>query len=507
MLLRDLPLDGEGALYDQIYRSIRDAILSGRIRAGTRLPTTRALAVELGVSRNTVVSAFEPLRAEGYVVSRVGSGTFVAAQLDPEARLRAPSARGAPADPGRPSATPSVRLSTYGDRLASRAPRTPYDLLAGQTGVAVDFRPCVPDLERLSYESWRRHLARTAHHAPPTAFDYADPSGVLELREGIVAYLARARGVYCEPDDVVVVGGVAQALDLTTRLFLDPGDAVLLEDPHYLGARRHFEAGGASIVAAPVDREGLDLRRVDGTALERARLAYVTPSHQYPTGVVLSLRRRQALLEWAEAKGAYIVEDDYDSEFRYQGRAIPSLKSLDEGGRVVYVGTFSKTLLPSLRIAYLVVPAALRSVFRNAKWLADWASPSFEQHALARFLESGDFERHLRRARTLYGASRAALIESLGETFDEGATRFADSGAGLHLLVGFPGVPESRLGAVIERAAARGVALYPARPSYLAPDPDADLELVMGFARLAPEAIREGVAVLAAALGEVRAGR
>ncbi len=505
--LRDLPLDGEGALYEQIYRSIRDAILSGRVAAGTRLPTTRALAVELGVSRNTVVSAFEPLRAEGYVVSRVGAGTFVAPQLQSETRSDDSAARGkSSADPAS-DARPRERLSAYGRRLAQRSPRTPYDRLDQRNGIAIDFRPCVPDLERLSYEDWRRHLVRTAHHAPPDAFDYADPSGVLALREAIVAYLARARAVYCEPEDVLVVGGVAQALDLAARLFLDPGDTVLLEDPHYLGARRSFEAAGAEIVGAPVDGEGLDLGGVDADALRRARLAYVTPSHQYPTGVVLSLRRRQALLEWAEANDAYVVEDDYDSEFRYRGRAIPSLKSLDEAGRVAYVGTFSKTLLPALRIAYLVVPPALRGVFRNAKWLADWASPSFEQHALARFLESGDFERHLRRARTLYGTSRAALVEAFDASFGKGAARFVDSGAGLHLLVRFPGIPGASVGDVIERAARRGVALYPAAPSHLAPDPDAELELVMGFARLSPEAIREGVGILADVLGSLPEAR
>ncbi|MCR9095589.1 MAG: PLP-dependent aminotransferase family protein [bacterium] len=502
-LLRDLPLDGQGALYDQIYRSIRDAILSGRVAAGTRLPTTRALAEELGVSRNTVVSAFEPLQAEGYVVSRVGAGTFVAPQLDPEGHAGRQTSGDRKGEPSRP-AHPPVRLSRYGQRLAERSPRTPYDLLEAQTDLAIDFRPCVPDLERLSYEAWRRHLARTAHYAPPLAFDYADPSGVPELREAIAGYLARARAVYCEPDELVVVGGVAQALDLATRLFVDPGDAVLLEDPHYLGARRHFEAAGAEIVGAPVDREGLDLGRVDREALAQARLAYVTPSHQYPTGVVLSLRRRQALLDWAGANDAYVVEDDYDSEFRYKGRAIPSLKSLDEGGRVLYVGTFSKTLLPSMRIAYLVVPPALRNVFRNAKWLADWSTPSFEQHALARFLESGDFERHLRRARTLYGTSREVLVEALGAAFGDGAARFDDSGAGLHLLVRFPGIPAARLRAIVERASARGVGVYPAAPSYLKPDPGADLELVMGFARLSPESIREGVGILADVLGEVR---
>ncbi len=500
-LLRDLPLDGEGALYDQIYRSIRGAILSGRVRAGTRLPTTRALAEELGVSRNTVVSAFEPLQAEGYVVSRVGAGTFVAPQVD--GTDRAPRVARVVPDPAPTQNPPITRLSRFGRTLEASSPRSVCDVVFRRPDLAIDFRPCVPDLERLSYEDWRRHLARTAHHAPAASFDYADPSGLPELREEIAAYLARARGVLCEADDILVVGGVAQALDLSTRIFVDPGQAVLVEEPHYLGARRAFEAAGAEIIGAPVDGEGLDLDRVEPAALDRARLAYVTPSHQYPTGVVLSLARRQALLRWAARQDVYVLEDDYDSEFRYAGRAIPSLKSLDEGGRVLYVGTFSKTLLPSIRIAYLVLPRALRDVFRNAKWLTDWAAPTFEQRALAGFLESGDFERHLRRARTLYARSRAALVDSIADAFPEGEATYRDSGAGLHLLVRFPRRPDACLRPVLEAAAKRGVGLYPARPSYVRPDPARPLELVMGFARLSPESIARGVYVLREALDEV----
>ncbi len=504
--LRDLPLDGEGALYDQIYRALRTAILSGRVTAGTRLPTTRALAAELGISRNTVVAAFDPLLAEGYVVSRVGAGTFVAPQVTTrgEGVARSSSARGRPLRSA-VKPPPRPRLSRHGRALAERAPRRLYDESALRDALPYDFRPCVPDLERLSYDSWRRCLARAAWSVPASSFDYADPAGSLELRREVASYLGRARGVACRAEEIVIVGGLAQALDLATRLLVDAGDSVLVEDPHYLGARRVFEAAGARLVGAPIDGEGIDLSRVSKARLDRCRLAYVTPSHQFPTGAVLSLARRQELLAWAERANAFILEDDYDSEFRYAGRAIAALKSLDQEGRVLYVGTFSKTLLPALRIAYVVLPPSLFDVFRSAKWLADWASPGFEQAALARYLASGDFERHVRRARTCYAASREALVESIGRELAPFSPHFHDSRAGHQLLVRFPTHSGERPIARVAAGRRRGLGLYPAAPCALDPSPEA-LELVMGFARLTPEAVRAGVhelaGLLAAGTGE-----
>ncbi|MCA9501509.1 MAG: PLP-dependent aminotransferase family protein [Spirochaetaceae bacterium] len=492
--LRDLPLDGDGPLYGQIYRAMRAAILAGRARPGVRLPTTRALARELGCSRNTVVAAFEPLRAEGYVVTRVGAGTFVTAPPSPATSRPAGAPTSAPVSLGAPAAAPV--LSRYGRALRDGDPRRVYDGALASSAPPWDFRPCVPELEDLSYDAWRRQLVRTAHHLPTRAFDYADPAGDPTLRETIAAYLARARGVECRAEDVLVVGGVAQALDLASRLLLDAGDGVLLEDPHYLGARRVFEAAGARLVGAPVDGEGVDLGAVAAERLAGCRLAYVTPSHQFPTGSVLSLGRRLALLDWATAANAFVIEDDYDSEFRYAGRAIPSMKSLDTAGRVIYVGTFSKTLLPSLRIAYVVAPPPLAPLFRTAKWMADWSAPGFEQAALARFLETGEFERHLRRARTLYAERRAALVEALAERAGVFRPVWRDSQAGLHLLVRFPEWPATRIDALLRAARERGLGLYPAAPCYLERAPDA-LELVMGFGRLSPARLCEGVSKLA----------
>ncbi|MFO0690826.1 MAG: PLP-dependent aminotransferase family protein [Myxococcota bacterium] len=505
-VLRDLVLDGGGALHDQIYRALREAILAGRAVAGTRLPTTRALADELGLSRNTVVAAFEALRAEGYVAARVGAGTWVAPQVSTrgEAGGRVAASARSSVTPDRvsePACAVRPRLSRYGRALARQAPRRLYDAAEPSPPLPYDFRPCVPDLEGLSYAPWRRSLARAAWSVPASTFDYGDPEGSLELRREIAAYLRRARGVECRAESVVIVGGVAQALDLVTRLLVDPGTSVLVEDPHYLGARRVFEAAGARLVGAPVDAEGLDPARVPRARLDRCRLAYVTPSHQFPTGAVLSLARRQALLAWAARAGAFVVEDDYDSEFRYAGRAIPALKSLDAGDRVLYVGTFSKTLLPSLRIAYVVVPAVLHESFRTAKWLADWSAPGFEQAVVAHQLASGDFERHLRRARTAYAARRAALIRAIDRELAPFAPSHPDSRAGLHLLLRLGQVDGERPFEWVAAGRARGLGLYPVAPCHLGRPPDA-LTLVMGFARLEPEAIDAGIARLAALLGD-----
>lgn len=527
--IRDLPLDGDGPLYGQIYRAVRDAILEGRVGAGTRLPTTRALAEELGISRNTVISAFEPLRAEGYVHSRVGAGTFVAPQVETR-RLGGPADPDR-AEPGRRGAREaasedeaeevlaSSRLSRFGRALLASDPRRLYDAQARIPSLRFDFRPCVPDLERLPLEPWRRSLVRAANHLPSEEFDYGDPAGALPLRSAIARYVGRARGVRCTAEEIMIVGGVAQALDLVSRLFVDPGDAVVLEDPHYLGARRSFAAAGASLSAVPVDEEGLETRRLPKGVSKNAKLkvknpksastnpklAYVTPSHQFPTGAVMSLSRRQALLRWAEEQDALIVEDDYDSEFRYSGQAIEALKSLDQRGRVLYVGTFSKTLLPSLRVAYLVLPKRWGELFRAAKWLSDWSSPTFEQHALARFIEDGDFERHVRRARTLYAGGRRVLVQAIEQELAAFAPICSRSQAGLHLHVRFENVPASSERAIALAALARGVGLYPASACYLGERP-APAEWVFGFGRLTESELQAGIAELRSVLEAHAAG-
>jgi GntR family transcriptional regulator/MocR family aminotransferase len=488
--LGDLHLDGRGPVYEQIYRGIRAGILDGRCPAGSRLPSSRCLASDLAVSRTTVVAAYDHLLAEGYLVSRTGSGTFVAPRISGEA-IRADAEHAAPRVA---KAGPTPRLSKFGNRVALQAPRSVYDSLDERGQVEIDFMPCVPALGALATESWRKSLHAAIQEAPISQGGYGDPAGDHELRSEVADYLGRSRGISCRAEHVLIVAGLAQALTLCARLLVDEGDAVLLEDPHYIGARRSFEAAGAQLVTGSVDLDGIDIGALAAADLARCRLAYVTPSHQFPTGSVLSLARRQALLAWAYRSGAYLIEDDYDSEFRYSGRPIEAMKSLDERDRVIYVGSFSKVLDPAIRLGYMVAPEPLRALLRETRWLNDWASPSLEQRALARFIASGDFERHLRRARTAYAKKRAVLLGALEENLGE-AVRLRDSRTGLHVMIELPGEPASETRNLIAKALERGVALYSALPYYL--DPPATAQLVLGFTLPDEEAIGRGIRVLA----------
>jgi GntR family transcriptional regulator/MocR family aminotransferase len=499
-VLGDLHLDGQGPTYEQIYRSIREAILAGRCAAGTRLPSSRWLAADLSVSRTTVVAAYDHLLSEGYVVSRTGSGTFVAPDVSGE--RPAPSAARGAAQARRPA--PPPRLSRFGQRMAAQRPRRVYDALGERGPVAIDFMPCVPDRRALANDAWRKSLGACIQSAGAHEGGYGDPAGEAALRREVADYLGRSRGITCAADDVLIVAGLAQALTLCTRLLVDEGDAVLVEDPHYIGARRTFEVAGADLVAAPVDADGIDLSSLAADELARCRLGYVTPSHQFPTGVVLSLARRQSLLAWAYESGAYLIEDDYDSEFRYGGRPIEAMKSLDEAQRVIYVGSFSKVLDPALRLAYMVPPEPLRALLRETRWLQDWASASLEQQALARFIAAGDFDRHLRRTRTRYGRKRDVLLAALEEQLGD-AARVHDSRAGLHVMVELPALPVSATSDLIEEALLQGVALYSAAPYFLR-EP-AKVQLILGFTLPEDEAIERGVAVLGRVLAEAVARR
>jgi GntR family transcriptional regulator/MocR family aminotransferase len=484
-----LRLDGDGPLQRQLYRALRAAILDGRLSAGERLPSTRILAREVGLSRNTVLQACERLIAEGYAEARARSGTYVAGALP----ARKQEAQGVPeAEPRGP------RLSAAGRRLAEtvtpgRASWSPW-----HEPMPYDFRygePCYADLP---LETWARLLGRRARRVSPRRLAYQAPGGADELREALAGYLARARGVVCAPEQIVIVHGSQQAIDLVTRLLVDPGDPVVVEEPHYTGFSVCLRAAGAALVPVPVDGEGL---RVD--ALERvaeARLACVTPSHQYPTGVVLSLPRRLALLDWAARRDAHVLEDDYDGEFRFDGPPIDSLQSLDRAGRVLYVGTASKLLFPSLRIGWIAAPRALVPHLCDAKALADTGTPSLEQLALADFIREGHLERHARRARARAAARRSALLEAVAEELGDRA-RVVGASAGLHVLLQLPGLAAAEVSKL--RAASRrfGVGVYPAAPFYS--EPPAHAELLVGYAALEPDAIREGIRRLRGALDAI----
>ena len=477
----------EGPLARRVYASLRRSIHEGVLGAGERLPSSRRLASDLGVSRTTVLAAYDQLLAEGYASSRRGSGTYVADEL-PERALRARRA-GAPG----PSGVAAGPVSAYAGRLAELDLTPPSGAFPD---VPFDFSYGAPAVHEFPQEVWLRLFHRGMRSASRGVFLYGAPEGDEVLRAEIASYLARARAVRCRPEQVLIVNGSQQALDLAARLLLDPGDAAVLENPHYQGARHALSAAGAKLVAVPVDESGLDPSRFPPEATE-ARLAYVTPSHQFPTGVIMSLARRLALLEWAEARGAYVIEDDYDSEYRYEGRPIEALQGLDRAGRVLYVGTFSKVLYPALRIGYLVLPEPLVARFTKAKWLTDRHTPTLEQRALAQFISAGHFERHLRRSRTRNAARRVALLEALDREL-AGRVRVQGENAGIHLVAWLREPLSVPFDDALARAREAGVGVQSVAPYYLGDPPGNGL--LLGFSHLNPAQIAEGVRRLAQAL-------
>ncbi len=488
MLLR---LDGPGTLAEQVYAGLRAAILDVTLPPGSRLPSTRALAGESGVSRTTTQAAFDQLIAEGYLETRPGSGTYVAAEL-PDGSMSAERARSTAAQP----VAPNIRFSAFGRCLADRRFEAPNPNHA----VRYNFRYGLPPVEAFPYDVWRRLLNRQIQDVSLRSLRYGEAEGSPALREAIASYLARSRGVVCSAEQVVVINGSQQGLDLTARLLVEPGDAVVVEEPQYQGARNAFVAAGARLIPIPVDADGLDPDRlpVDDASV---RLAYVTPSHQFPAGGVMPIARRLALLAWAERAGAVVIEDDYDSEYRYDGRPIPALQGLDRSGRVVYIGTFSKVLFPSLRIGYAVLPKSLLGPFAAAKWLADRHTPTIEQETLAAFIDEGHFERHLRRSRAANALRRAALLSSLDDAFGD-RIEITGSNAGIHVVTWFQDLGAGQTDEIVAGAKAVGVGVYPVAPYYLTPPARAGL--LLGYASLDERQIHVGIAKLANVVAAIR---
>jgi GntR family transcriptional regulator / MocR family aminotransferase len=495
-----LQLDGMGPLYRQIYRAFRNDILTRALAPGERVPSTRALARLLKVSRNTAVLAYEQLLAEGYLETRVGAaGTVVAPVLPPDSLWSHSSAS---LDRQRHTLSRrDARLAIVGDRIlkAARAttdslglpsltweltpPRLRYDLRPG--------RAAFPDLP---YALWCRLLGARARNATLRDLDYGPPAGRWELREAIATRLQRLRGIDASPERIVIVNGTQQALDLITRVLLNPGDRVLMEEPHYTGARCVFMSAGAELLASTVDDNGIQVPKVKKRAI---RLAYVTPSHQFPTGVVLPIARRLELLDWASRVGAFIVEDDYDSEYRYDGPPLQALAGLDREGRVIYVGTFSKILFPALRLGYLVLPEVLVESVVAAKAVGDTGTAILEQLVLADFINTGHFDRHLRRTNASNAARRNALVAAVRKEFRERA-EVCGANAGLHLLVWLKGSRGRMIADVHGKAEKAGVGLYAVESFYLKPPKRTGV--VLGYAPLQESEIREGIRCLAAAL-------
>jgi GntR family transcriptional regulator/MocR family aminotransferase len=475
--------DPHAPAYRWLYSALRAAILQGQLRPGTRLPSTRDLAAQYRLSRGTVVAAFAQLTAEGYVDGTVGSGTHVRAVL-PDALLQVD----ARATPRAVAHRPRHGLSRYGTRVQPFPPLEPRPSRA--------FRPNVPALDQFPMAVWAQLASRRLRRASTRALLSGDTRGYPPLRAAVADYLATSRGVTCHPDQVMIVAGVQEALDLVARLVLDPGDRVCIEDPGYRGAAQLFEAIGARVIAVPVDGDGVELAP---SLLRGARLIYVTPAHQYPLGVAMSLPRRLELLEWARRAGALVFEDDYDSEYRYSGRPIPALQGLDRTGQVVFAGSFSKVLFPALRLGYLVLPGDLIDRFAAARSLTSRYVPLLEQTVLCDFILEGHFGRHLRRMRQLYAERLAVLMECARHQLS-GLLELSTIEAGLQTIGWLPrGIPGE---AVAEAARARDVEVIPLRRFYRGRMPRDGLQL--GFAAVHAREIRRGVNDLAHATERLR---
>ncbi len=459
-------LVGRQNLSGEIYRQLRGAILAGRLRPGDSLPSTRELARSLSVSRTTVTAAYDRLAGEGFVSSRVGAGTFVSEN----ARARPVTAKQLRGDTLRPRAIwESVSLPTD---LVRRA--------------RYDFRTGLPDAALFPYAVWRRLMGSELRSDAVGSGRYGDPAGHRSLREAIARHIGVARAVDVAADDIVITSGTQQALDVVARVLIGPGDRVAVEDPGYPPPRSLFRTLGVRVTGVPVDDEGI----VVDALPHDARFVYVTPSHQYPLGVPMSLPRRLALLAWADQHDAAIIEDDYDSEFRFGGRPIEPLQTLDRAGRVIYVGSFSKTVLPTLRLGFIVAPASLRNALHRAKYVTDWHTSLLAQTTLARFIDEGWFARHVRKLNKIYGLRREMIVDTLTRDFADHLD-VIPSAAGLHLAALARGMSVERVHAIVGQAFDAEVAVHalarfaltlPPRPGF-----------VLGYGAIATTRIREGL--------------
>lgn len=469
--------------YKALYELLRASILGGQLAAGTRLPPSRVLAAQNGVSRNTVLAAFEQLAAEGYIEGRQGSGTYVSRML-PEQYLHAQSVASPPA----PRVASSSQLSGRGQRLVDTR-RNPLPAVVGQRPQRASFLIGLPALDAFPVKTWGRLYASRFEKSGPRLMRYDDPLGYRPLREAIAAHLGTSRGIHCTADQVIVTTGSQQALEFCARILLDPGDAAWLEEPGYLGARAALVSADARIVAVPVDEFGLDVRA--GVDLEpAAKLAVVTPSHQFPLGHTMSLERRLALIDWAAHHHAWIVEDDYDAEFRYVGRPQAALKAIDTHDCVIYVGTFSKVLFPGLRLGYVVAPAGLVEGFTAAHLSCDMHAHLIDQAVVTDFIDLGHFAHHLRRTRVVHYERQQNLVREAERLCDRLELKPSDSG--LHI------VGRLSIGAddttIVKDALREGIHIWPLSIHHYRRK--ATSGLLLGYAGATLEDMRYGVDVL-----------
>ena len=469
-------LVGRKDLSGEIYRQVRRAIVHRRLRPGDRLPPSRELARELAVARGTVTVAYERLAAEGFVTFRQGAGTFVS-ELGSQAE-REPSAHRSGGVLQPREIWQSISLPT-----------------AFKEPARFDFRTGLGDASLFPEAEWRRAVTGALRSSTTTAGVYETSAGRRDLRAAIARYIGTSRSVEASADDVVITNGTQQALDLVARVLLAPDDAIAVEDPGYGPPRALFRALGIRVVGVPVDREGL----VVDALPPGVRAVYVTPSHQYPLSVTLTLPRRHALLAWAERNDAAIIEDDYDSEFRFRGRPLEPLQTLDVHGRVVYVGSFSKSMLPTLRLGFLIAPPSLQEALHKAKFVSDWHSSTLTQAALARFIDDGAFARHVRRMTAVYRARHEMLADALSRDFAD-VLELVPSTTGLHLTTLAPRMSADRITAVARRAGQCGVAVQ--RLSMFAVTATPRAGLVLGYGAIPTAQIEEGLRLLRACFDE-----
>jgi GntR family transcriptional regulator / MocR family aminotransferase len=438
-------------LHWQIYDAYRSAIVRGTLRPGQRVPSTRGLASELGVSRIPVLGAYAQLMAEGYFQSRTGAGTSVSSSL--------PDQRVSPEPCGVSSAR--VRHAPRPTAEARRSIPHAIETLPGNRRWGA-FGVGQVALEQFPFRVWNSLVTRHCRKTTSKSLDYGHPMGLKNLREALAVYLRTARGVRCEAGQIMIVSGSQQALDISARVLLKSGSQVWMEEPGYRYARRVFALNGCDVVPIPVDNEGLSV--ATGTKkCPKARAALVTPSHQYPLGVTMTASRRLQLLDWARRAQSWILEDDYDSDYRYEGMPISSLQGLDPNSRVVYIGTFSKVLFPSLRLGYFVIPASLVDRFVNVRLAMDIGPPMFHQRVLADFIQDGHFSRHIRRMRMLYRERRNALVSSIEQQFG-GSVEITGEQAGMHLCVVMKGISDRE---IVARATRANLCLVPLSSSYM----------------------------------------
>ena len=469
-------------LHKQIYDAFRDMIVSGSLGASQQIPSTRALASELKISRIPVLTAYAQLLAEGYFEARVGAGTFVCASL-PE-QLTFNETRASQSNQVRSGSRPVAKR-------ASLWP--PYESFAWARNMG-PFSASQAAYDHFPFQIWSNLIMRHCRNPHSSALHYGSPLGLEALRDAVCTYLRTARAVKCDPQQVMIVCGSQQALEISTRVLLDPGDAAWLEEPGYWLARNVLTASGCKVIPVPVDAEGLNVSA--GMKLNRkARVAYVTPSHQYPLGVTMSASRRFQLLDWAQSSGSWIIEDDYDSEYRYENMPIASLQGLDHNSRVIYIGTFSKTVFPSLRLGYVVIPLDLVERFTMVRQAMDVSPSHLYQAVLNDFMREGHFARHIRRMRILYGERRTALVETIVGEFGS-ALEVLGAQAGMHLVATLPGAFRDR--EIAASGARKRLWLWPLSPSYISKTPRQGL--ILGFGNTRPEEMPHAVRQLKSVL-------